>query len=372
MATTTNHHALLHQPVTVSADSDPSAAGTAVRLAGMAQQWRELARPLGPIEQHSWTLAAASTLAERDSLHLVSVEDDGKLAGVAPMVRRRRLGVEQAVLVGVDELHEPMDLPCRDAEAAVRLLRALVAEGRPLLFQRLPAQSPVLEALERIPRREAIALVRPGLPCPCIDLDGSWIEPELKLNSGRRSDLRRAKRRAEARGPVRASVHAPSQSELQSMLDTAIAVEARNWKGRCGTALVHDRQRQAFFRAYAAAAQAEGKLRICLLHIGDDVAAMQLAAVSGGGFWLLKIGYDDAFAPCSPGLLLMRETIRHAALEGLHRYEMLGLNAPWIEAWTRQQRQCVCVRIYPTRMRGLAALAMEATASGFRKLRGLR
>ena len=44
---------------------------------------------------------------------------------------------------------------------------------------------------------------------------------------------------------------------------------------------------------------------------------MQVAVETGGRFWLLKVGYDERFARCSPGSLLLLETIRHAATTGV-------------------------------------------------------
>ena len=61
-----------------------------------------------------------------------------------------------------------------------------------------------------------------------------------------------------------------------------------------------------------------------------------------------------------PGILLTRDTIRYAAERGLRSYEFLGLAEPWTRVWTREERACVSVRIYPFGLRGLAYLAFDA------------
>ncbi len=157
-------------------------------------------------------------------------------------------------------------------------------------------------------------------------------------------------------------IHTPDLDDLAALVDTAFAVEANSWKGETGTALAHDALRAVFYRQYFEEACTEGILRICFLRIGDRVAAMQLAVEQGGGFWLLKVGYDARFAGCSPGILLMRDTIRYAAEAGLKRYEFLGRAEAWTRVWTSTERPCVSLRVYPVGIRGLAALASDVVA----------
>jgi CelD/BcsL family acetyltransferase involved in cellulose biosynthesis len=87
---------------------------------------------------------------------------------------------------------------------------------------------------------------------------------------------------------------------------------------------------------------------------------MQFAVESAGSFWLLKIGYRQEFAQCSPGMLLIAETIRHAASRGLVSYEFLGNVDNWTRVWTLDEIQSVTIRAYPFRTRGVAALAVDA------------
>jgi CelD/BcsL family acetyltransferase involved in cellulose biosynthesis len=105
------------------------------------------------------------------------------------------------------------------------------------------------------------------------------------------------------------------------------------------------------------------------LRIGGRAAAMQFAVEIGGRFWLLKIGYADEFARCSPGNLLVMETIQYAARAGLKSYEFLGTAEPWIGMWTSQVRPCISVRAYPFNGRGAIALAADA-AQKLRKYGG--
>jgi hypothetical protein len=77
-----------------------------------------------------------------------------------------------------------------------------------------------------------------------------------------------------------------------------------------------------------------------------------------------------AFARCSPGLLMMRETIRHAACLGLRRFEMLGIADPWLDPWAGEVRQRVAARIYPRGTRAALALAASTTVHAMRSVGG--
>ena len=113
-------------------------------------------------------------------------------------------------------------------------------------------------------------------------------------------------------------------------------------------------------------------LRIGLLRIGDTPVAMQLGVEWGGRFWLLKIGYDEAFSRCSPGSLLMVEMVRRAAGRGLTSYELLGVSEQWTRMWTRRERPCVSLRAYPATCTGAAALATDLATVGWRRRPGRR
>jgi CelD/BcsL family acetyltransferase involved in cellulose biosynthesis len=334
----------------------------------LAPAWDRLARRSGsPMEQFAWARACAETMDDRYRLRILAVGPPDEPWAIAPLVRRRR-PVAPLELLGVSELGEPMDVLYADADAAAGLVDVLAGSLAPVSLKRVPGASPALDAISRAWPRTGVVLQREVAGHPYIPLDDSWREPERNFNSRRRADLRRAARRAEQLGPVRCEVLSPTAAELGPALDELFRVEAAGWKGRARTALAHDPLRGAFFKRYAAAAAATGILRLCFLRIGDRAAAAQLAVETGGHFWLFKVGFDDEFARCSPGALLMRHTVAHAAQRGLDAYELLGYAEPWTELWTRTMRPCVRLHAYPPRVRGVSTLAVDAGIEGGRRL----
>jgi CelD/BcsL family acetyltransferase involved in cellulose biosynthesis len=344
----------------------------AAGLDELGSAWDDLARRRAgiPTTGYAWARACATTVAARERLHVVVGWTGSRVGAIAPLLRRRDR-FERLELLGVDELREPMDLLADGPAALQRVAGALARERSPLLLRRVPAASSVVPALRRAYRGRGVVVCRADAGSPWIALDSGWARPESRFNAGRRSDLRRARRIAERAGQVCAEVLSPTPAELEPLLGELFRVEATSWKGRAGSALACDPSRQAFYRSYAAAASRAGSLRIARLRIGERTAAMQLAVEHAGSYWLLKIGYDDAFRACSPGTLLMLETVRHAATRGLGTVELLGAVEPWTTVWTRRARPCVSVRAYPAGGQGLLALLSDLAAIGRRRLRAM-
>jgi len=167
-------------------------------------------------------------------------------------------------------------------------------------------------------------------------------------------------------------IAAPEPADVEARIEEAFRVEAAGWKGAHGTALATDPVRGAFFHRYAQAASERGILRMCFLRIGGRAAAAQIAVDNGSQFSLLRAGYDEEFARCSPGMLLTAESLRWAAGRGLRSYEFNGEVEPWTEVWGAAERPCCSIRAYPFRPRGLAALVADGWRALARRLGSAR
>jgi len=271
---------------------------------------------------------------------------------------------------GAREVFEPGDAVCRDLLGSQRLAGRLAGALRAVELARVPADSALIPALRSAMKGRGLVSVRPATPSPTIALGPEWEEPENRFSSRRRSDFRRAERRAGEFGEVSYETLAPSPTAFDALFDEAVAVEAKSWKRAAGTAIACDPAKEAFFRAYLRSACARGQGRIAFMRIDGKVMAMQLAVEWAGRYWLFKIGYDEAYARCSPGTLLMLHALRVAAREGLTGFELMGESEAWIaDLWTRDARQCVRVRTYPFTPFGLVAGAADGFAWAHARLR---
>ncbi len=290
----------------------------------LAAFWQSLERTgCMPMQQYIWSQACYETLPLDGDLQLVMVKTETGGGAIAPLVRRRE-SLHRLEHLGW-QLFEPADFIYSDANALKELAAILARQESSLLLSRIPADMATVRAVQDAYRGRGRVFVRPGAPFPRIVLSEAWLRPEQQLNSGRRSDFRRSIRHAEKIGTVRYEVLSPTREELKPLLDKALEIEAANWKGREGTAISMDTLRGPFFRRYATLASHSGCLRLCFLYVGETAVGMQFAIECGGSFWLLKIGYRDEFARCSPGMLLIAETIRYATARGLASYEFLRI-----------------------------------------------
>ena len=324
-------------------------------------EWEAIKTPwASPMQSHAWVRAWAEVYGvDRDLEILVTGQD--RATAIAPLVRSFR-GGQRLELAGPDDLGEVMDFLYTDDSSARALVDALAGTGLPIRFWRVPADSPAVAAVKNAYGRRGIVRCQTGAGIPSLPLDASWVDPERHLDKRRRSNLRRARRIAERGGPVTWEILSPKPDDVGPLLDEAYALELAGWKGRSGAPLARTHFLGEFIRRYASAAAEQGILRVCFLRIGGRAAAMKIGAITGNRFWLLTMGYSEEFEECSPGTLLLVETIRYAARSGLHSYEFLGGDEPWIRAWTQLLRPCVSLRTYPLSVPGIVALGSDASA----------
>ncbi len=326
-----------------------------------------------PMQQFIWCLAASRAFAADTETDLLVVGRGGRLDALAPLSRSPHwLG--RLRLLGAEELGESIEVIHRDDRSLRDLAEAMANTRKPISFGHYPAASPFVAALREAYRGCGIVVSRelPDRGNPTIALDPTWIEPEKHLTPGRSSDLRRMRRAAEKMGVLSLEIVAPSKDQLSALLDEALAIEAGGWKGRAKTAVATDDSKAAFYRYYAELAQEVGILRLCFLRIDGVAVATQIAVQTNGRFWLLKIGYDERFKRCSPGNLLLRDTIAFAAAQGLRSYEFLGKEATWTKMWTTSASPLVALRVYPFNAAGGLAAAVDASRMLTRRLMGWR
>jgi CelD/BcsL family acetyltransferase involved in cellulose biosynthesis len=337
---------------------------TAVPLREIALEvWdATVAEPRTPMRQYIWAQAYEETLARGD-VRVMMVGSRSNPVALAPFAEPAS-GPQRQVLLGAEDLWESIEVAADDDKSLEHLAKLIADCGIPVRLGHHPTDTPFLEHLARACRGRAQLVVSPQPmgAMPRIRLDDTWAEPESHFSSRRRSDLRRMARKAAALGKVTFDIIMPQPAELDRLLDEAFDVEAQSWKGGAGTAIKQNHRIEAFYRNYARRAMEAGILRLCFMRIDGKAAAMQLAVEHENAFWLIKVGYSDAFKEASPGNLLMRETIRYAAQKGLKSYEFLGKEADWTQLWAGDARPIATVRTYPFNYRGLTAFLQDGIA----------
>lgn len=315
----------------------------------LTERWEALADARGapPWLRPGWFTAWADAFGPVD-WRIHALEIDGRLAGVAPLVRGR-LG-----LMGAANWHTPEF--------------ALLAEdgAREALAEEVLARAPSSVSLSFVDRSGADlvawehaaagrgyrVLARALERSPYIDLEGGWGAYENGLGRKRRAELRRRRRRLEELGPVSFEVADGRGGNLERLLAEGFAVEASGWKGERRSAIAAQPSTARFYRVLATWAAARGWLRLGFLRAGGRPIAFDFALEDGGVHALLKTGFRPELRHLGPGMLLRREMIHRAFGTGLERYDFLGADEPWKLEWTPSVRERSRVQAFGPSMVG--------------------
>ncbi len=335
-------------------------------LALLANDWNELAEPFKtPLLQYEWISAGADALRSSEQFWIIVNHFQSSISAIAPLVLTKKYGTERFEFLSASTLCEPGGFIYKDEGALKQLLDAIVRIGKPLFLERIRADAPEVSMLQRLGRGKTFLSVTGGTPF--IPINTTWDKFEAGMSSNYRNELRRKKKLLEKAGRMNFEMLVPRPEDIEPYLKKFIRVESASWKGKGRKALLFNERLRGFYYSYAKAAAARGIMRICFLKVDAGSIAAALAVEESKRLWILKIGYDEKWKQCAPGILLMHEMIRYAFEQGLEAYEFLGNEEPWIRRWTKQVHPYVTVRVYTYTFQGLLSLGLDAARSIFVK-----
>ena len=323
--------------------------------------WQALAEiGQSPLLEHAWFSACADCLHADDALHvMVQYGSAGTVTAIAPLVKIKRGNTSWLEFLGSEQLYEPSGMLYRDPAALPALYRSIARARWPVLLRRLPAaETNALAPQRRL--QSGLWLRATTAATAVLDLQDGWDAFYATLSSQRRYDHRRAGKRAAAIGKVSFQSYNPEPAAVPDLLERAFAIEDRSWKGQQGSSVLRRPQLASFFRSYGLAAAADGSLRIFFLVVDEVAVSMALCVEKYGALWFLKIGYDDTYAKCSPGMLQLMYIIEHCCNNGVTRIEHLGSFEPWLAAWTSRSQAHETYVHYPQNMTGAGLLLADA------------
>lgn len=225
--------------------------------------------------------------------------------------------------------------------------------GVPLVLRGIPADHPVTQALLKA--------------APHVRVLKSWQRAALNLTGDfdtwmmenfdhkRRKELKRLKARLSEQGDLVLEELA-RDGDLAGHIKAFLEVEASGWKGQRGTAILNNRTAAQGLAAGLAAMHTQGKVRFWTLRLDGKPLASLFALVDGGEATLGKIGYDQAYAKFSPGVLLIVEATRSMFAEpGLSLVDSNAIpDHPMIDRIWRDRITCMDVVIAGPGVAGMA------------------
>ena len=321
----------------------------------LRNDWDLLAMPRNnPLLGFDWFHACAHELHSEADLNVITLTDtSGTICGIAPLAKSRRRGTHWLEILGASTLFEPTGLLYRDFDALSSLYRMLAHQQYPILISRLWEPQDAGGIIRQRPGLSGLWIKRNCTGSGILDIQSDWGSYYESLSSQRRYDYRRAIKRTRAFGGEQYSVVTPSPELLDQTLDTAFGIEENSWKGKQGSSILSRPRIRSFIRRYASSSAESGQLRLFFLHLGDRPAAMAICIQYGNALWFIKIGYDENFKTCSPGMLLMMHAVKYGFEQGLSRIEFLGSYEPWLSVWTKNIRAYSMLLHYPPNIHGI-------------------
>jgi CelD/BcsL family acetyltransferase involved in cellulose biosynthesis len=313
------------------------------------REWDDLADRTGaaPFLRPGW-FAAWHRAYGKGALRLLTVREEGRLAGVLPVEIRGR------ATLSATNTHSPLYGPVATSPEVERSLAAqLVAEsgGRIELSYVDPAASwhraldEVLQLDRRRIRTETV------IRSPYVALEGSQSKYPEGLSRKFLKDVRRRHRRLKEQGHVEVTVD-DGTGHLDEALEHFVALESSGWKAHAGTAIASRDASRAFYAEIARWASERGWLRLAFLRLEGRPIAAELDLQCGGSMYALKSGFDPEYRGFAPGHLLTGECLAQAMIDGLASYEFLGTDEPYKMSWTGTTRERVRVEAFPRTVRG--------------------
>ena len=338
-------------------------------IARIAPAWDALAATFGsPINSSVWHRhAIRHAHGPADTPHVVTVWQNERLIAIAPLVLAKRTAGRRLEIAGASTLFEPGAMLADSALAAETLVSELLAVGRPVTLTRLAATEFTTLFLQAA-RRAGTVITPVASGSPFVDLSAGWESYYEGLPGRLRNVIRRGGKQLAKLGEVDFAFVKPDASNVSRLLQAAFEVEQRSWKGKAGSAVLLRPDLRSFFFSYGAELAARNELLVSFLRLKDEPVAMQVANISHGAYWQLKIGYDERYAKQLVGLQLQLETIKWTAQQGYGRYEFLGTAQPWIQEWTSTVHACCTVTFYPRNVAGYRALLVDNGSRLHRRL----
>lgn len=318
-----------------------------------------------PFLRHEWVRTWWDCFGAENALHVLVISAGEEPIAIAPLMvsRERMYGMTVRRLGFIQNDHTPrcdVIISRRPEEAYGAIWRAIVAEQGlwdVLVLCQLPAGSPTIDALTTLAAQDRFKIgVWRSTDSPYVPFTGGWEDYVRGLSRNHRAKVRKGLNRLMRLGPVHLEAVSDGD-QLAGALQDGLRIEAAAWKGRSGTAMSSRPDVERFYTRLATRAARLGALRLLFLTAGRARIAFAYALFHRDKLYVLKAGYDPAYARYSPYNLLCYLVFQDGFARGLREYEFLGGNEPWKLDWTQDTRPHYWLFVFP---RGLRARLLYA------------
>jgi CelD/BcsL family acetyltransferase involved in cellulose biosynthesis len=333
------------------------------RIEPLMSDWEHLARRIKapPFLWPGWIRAWWHAFGA-GQLHILTVCEDGCLTGVLPLRKRRR------ILISPTNGDTPLFGFLAATESAARTLSHTVFCQPPsqvhlsFLCPTDAGVSLVHEAADNAKYRVYMEAVEAA---PYVVTDGSWNDYENGLRRKFRSELRRRRKRLGEEGQLTLEVSDGTEN-LEKRLQEGFRIEASGWKEAYGTSINRNPSLQRFYIEVAQWAAERGWLRLAFLRLDGQAVAFDYCVEYNKTHYLLKNGYESAYAKFAPGMVMRYFMLNRAfSAKDIATYDFLGVgSSAWKREWTNRQQERLFMHMFaPTALGQVGRVAFRSRAT---------
>jgi CelD/BcsL family acetyltransferase involved in cellulose biosynthesis len=286
--------------------------------------------------QHAWWRHRGGGEWPSAELRIAVWREEGRLRGIAPLLRSDGEGGPALHLIGSVEISDyldfivPPEFLTRFVETLLDGLAAKPSEEWQVLdFCNMPPSSNTISALSREVEKHGWEWkVEPLQICPVIRLPESWDRYLETLDKKQRHEIRRKLRHAEE-GEEKVILRRGTAENINGDVDEFLrlmAFDAR--KAAFLTPAMRDQ-----FHALAAAADEAGMLQLSFLEVNGRLAAGFFNFDYRNRIWVYNSGMDPEFSALSPGWVLLALLLRQSIEQGRREFDFLRGNESYKFQW---------------------------------------
>jgi CelD/BcsL family acetyltransferase involved in cellulose biosynthesis len=299
-----------------------------------------------PFLSHAWIRTWWECFGSGKTLQILAVKSGDDVVALAPLLREgaRLYGVRVRQIGSLHNDHTPRceAIVARRGEEVCQAIWDHLRDARDtwdvLSFRQVPVGPGALQALWRMAAADGFPTgIWRGEESPYVTLDRSFDAYLLGLSHNHRGQMRKRLRRLARLGPVELeTLIAPD--EAAAALPEGLRLESAGWKRGAGTAILCRPELQRFYTLLAGEAARAGQLRLLFLKVGAARVAFAYGLCFRDRLYVLKAGFDPAYAAYSPYQALCYLVLEKACALGLREYDFLGSSDDWKLHWTRTVR----------------------------------
>jgi CelD/BcsL family acetyltransferase involved in cellulose biosynthesis len=304
-------------------------------LRSLAPQWSELLAhdpDASTFVSPAWILSWWEGYRPDARLCAIAAHEGSRLAGLAPLMRRRetRVGVAMHHLrfIGdgtfeADHLIFPVAGPGAAATLHALLDATLRLPWDVAVLSNVPESSGLAATLPAWAAHHRLLLDAVRAPCPARALPDSFDALLASLPSRFRTAVRSTRRKLAAAHTVEFGLHQDPDG-FDAALHTLFENHESRWRAKQQSGVFVDPRRREFYRRLTRALHAAGALRFFYLKLDGRIVAQEYCFAHGRTVYLLQEGFDYALARENVGNALRSHVFEHLIEQRYATYDFLA------------------------------------------------